>query len=297
MTITTLAWLTAASLCASNDTSPDLAVKVLSFNVRYGTANDGPHAWPHRRELVCSVIRKSQADFCGVQEALRFQLDAIREALPEFAEHGVGRDDGATRGEYSSILYRRDRWRLLAGETLWLSDTPHQAGSKSWGNRLPRIVTWGRFADRRSGQVICVFNVHLDHESEASRTKSASFLAELVARESQGAPVVLTGDFNAGEKSATIERLTQPRAGEVTLVDTFRLKHPAAKQVGTFHGFRGGSAGDKIDYVFATSNARVISAEILPDRQGPLFPSDHYPVAAELVFADVALPVDGKHMP
>lgn len=295
--MTTLAWLTAASLCASNDMPPDLAVKVLSFNVRYGTANDGQHAWPHRRELVCSVIRKSQADFCGVQEALRFQLDVIREALPEYAEHGVGRDDGATRGEYSSILYRRDRWRLLAGETLWLSDTPREAGSKSWGNRLPRIVTWGRFADRRTGQVVCVFNVHLDHESEVSRTKSAGFLAELVARESQGAPVVLTGDFNAGENSAAIQRLKQPRAGEVTLVDTFRVSHPEAMQVGTFHGFRGGSAGEKIDYVFATGNARVISAEILHDREGPLFPSDHYPVSADLMFPDAAPPAAGKSVP
>lgn len=272
--------------CMGGDEPEDCHVNVLSFNIRYGTANDREDAWPKRREQVFEVIRKSKADFCGLQEALRFQLDEIRAAVEGYEELGVGRDDGKKRGEYSAILYRRDRWRLQHGETLWLSESPATPGSTSWGNQLPRVVTWGRFVERTTGRVVCVFNTHFDHQSAASRLRSAEFLAALLAREAGGVPLVLTGDFNAGELSPPILRLKQTgQASEVPLRDTFRVLHPDAQQVGTFHGFRGGTAGEKIDYVFCNASARVKSAEILRQHRDGRYPSDHYPISAELEFS------------
>ena len=34
-------------------------ITVMTFNIRYGTANDGAHAWPNRREHVIATIRDS----------------------------------------------------------------------------------------------------------------------------------------------------------------------------------------------------------------------------------------------
>ena len=31
-------------------------VKVMSYNIRYGTANDGDHVWPNRREAAAAMI-------------------------------------------------------------------------------------------------------------------------------------------------------------------------------------------------------------------------------------------------
>ena len=106
--------------------------------------------WANRRELVPAVIRDRRPDVVGLQEALDFQIRELLAALPRFASIGVGRVDGATRGEYSAILYRTDRFEPDESGTFWFSDTPDVPGSTSWGNDIVRICTWVRLADRRS---------------------------------------------------------------------------------------------------------------------------------------------------
>lgn len=253
-------------------------VRVLSFNIRYGTANDGENSWPHRAEFVCDLVRTSEADFIGLQEALRFQIDAIRKAAPGYAEHGVGRDDGKTRGEYSAILYRSERWKLDDGGTFWLSDTPETVASKTWGNSIPRIVTWGRFVDRQTGRGLYVFNTHFDHQSQPSREKSSGLIVERIRKRKHAEPVIVTGDFNAGEANPAIKTITA--AG---LVDTFRVLHPDAATVGTFNGFAGRDDGEKIDYVFVDGGLQVKQAEIVRTERDGRYPSDHFPVSAELL--------------
>lgn len=260
-------------------------VKFLSFNIRYGTANDGPNAWPLRREMVFQVIRDQGADFIGLQEALRFQIDQIRQALPEYEEHGVGRDDGRTAGEYSSILYRKDRWTLLEGKTQWLSDTPDLPGSRTWGNLIPRIVTWGRFRSVSSDVTIHVINSHFDHISQPAREKSSDFIAMMIDELPQNASVVVLGDFNAGEDNPAIASLKSSEPdGPPRLADTFRVLHPDANVVGTFNGFQGTEDGAKIDYILTRPSVHVLKAEIIKTQSDGRFPSDHFPVNAELRF-------------
>lgn len=281
------ALLLAAStvLFAGNEESPSgLCVNVMTFNIRYGTANDGDNAWPHRQKMVCNLIRNEAPDFCGLQEALRYQIDAIRDAVPEYAEFGCGRDDGQAKGEYSAILYRKDRWQLDRGETLWLSDTPTQPGSATWGNSIPRIVTWGRFVEKGTDHAIFVFNTHFDHRSQPSREKSSGFITALISREAADAPIILMGDLNAGEQNPAIKQIKEPREeGAITLVDSFRVVEPDAEQVGTFNGFDGRTDGEKIDYVFVNQSIKVKSAEIIRTHQDGRYPSDHFPVSAKLV--------------
>ncbi len=287
MYLSAIVFVAATTILAeqTTETPSPLQVKVLSFNIRYGTANDGNNAWPRRQEMVCDVIRQEAADFCGLQESLRFQIDTIRQNVPEYAEHGCGRTDGKTEGEYSAILYRKDRWQLDRGQTVWLSDTPAQPGSASWGNEIPRIVTWGRFVEKETGRAVCVFNTHFDHRSQPSREKSAEFVAALIAKEAAGSPVVLTGDFNAGEQNPAIQRLKQEEGeNALGLVDTFRAVHPDEKTVGTFNGFEGRTDGEKIDYIFTCRDAKVESAEILRTSRDSRHPSDHFPVSAVLAF-------------
>jgi endonuclease/exonuclease/phosphatase family metal-dependent hydrolase len=52
--------------------------------------------------------------------------------------------------------------------------------------------------------------------------------------------------------------------------------------VGTFHGFRGGEEGDKIDAVLRGPGWEVVEAEIVRDHRDGRYPSDHYPVTAVL---------------
>ena len=283
--VAAVAALLSADVTLGDGVSEGLKVDVMTFNIRYGTANDKENAWPHREQLVFEVLREARPDFCGLQEALRFQIDAIRKAVPGYAEYGNGRQDGRKQGEYSAILYRKDRWKLDRGNTVWLSDTPEVPGSATWGNTIPRIVTWGRFVEKPSGRAVYVFNTHFDHQSQPSRLKSAEMLSRLIAKEASDAPVIVTGDFNAAENNPAIVHLKRPaKDAEVRLVDTFRVLYPEAKEVGTFNAFKGHTGGAKIDYVLTNPWAKVMSAEIVRTHRESRYPSDHFPVCAQIVF-------------
>jgi endonuclease/exonuclease/phosphatase family metal-dependent hydrolase len=267
-------------------------LRVMSFNIRYGSDDDGENSWSKRRTLVFEVIRRHRLDVIGLQEALAWQLDEIGQALPQYAAVGVGRDDGKRAGEFAAILYLADRFEVAEQGTFWLSDTPEVPGSKSWGNALPRICTWALLVDRKTCWGVYVYNLHLDHQSQPSRQRSAELLAERISGRSQFDPVVVVGDFNVGRGDSVMRYLTGqlPRvqadgatgAASPNLVDTFRLLHPGADRVATYHGFKGTTSGDRVDYVLAEPRARVQEAAILRDNDQGRYPSDHYPVFAAL---------------
>lgn len=258
---------------------------VMSFNIRYGTANDGENHWKQRREFLFDVMREADADLVGLQEALDGQIHELLDELPQYGVVGVGRDDGKTRGEYAAILYRRDRFRVSDAGTFWLSDTPEIVASKSWGNSITRICTWARFVDR-DGRAFWHYNVHLDHQSQPSRERSAVLLAERIAARRNGdEPAIVTGDFNAGETNPALTRLTAPHGGAPALyLDSFRVRHPDEKETGTFTGFKfGQTTGDKIDYVLVPPGTDVQSAAIIRTSRDGRYPSDHFPVIAKIL--------------
>ena len=196
---------------------------VMSFNIRYGTARDGDNAWEYRRDAVIELIDTSRVDVLGVQEALHFQLEEIANAIPRYRRIGVGRDDGAEAGEYSAILIDSSRLEVLEEGTFWFSDTPDVAGSTSWGNDIPRICTWARLQDIDSGRSFSVYNVHWDHRSQPSRERAAELLIERIGRNGAPAdPVIVTGDFNAGEGNLAFRYLLESDGALAIVGATFR---------------------------------------------------------------------------
>jgi endonuclease/exonuclease/phosphatase family metal-dependent hydrolase len=256
-------------------------VTVMSFNIRYGTAKDGENEWARRKDMLFDLVREQDADIIGLQEALAFQIDEITSAVPSYATVGVGRDDGLARGEFAAILFRKNRFRVAEAGTFWFSDTPTVPGSKSWGNNITRICTWARLVDR-DGRAFYAFNVHLDHQSQPSRERSTQLLRERIdARASATDPVVITGDFNVGEKNPALTTLRGP------FVDTFRVLHANEETVGTFTGFKfGNTDGEKIDYILVQPNTEVMQADIVRFAKEERYPSDHFPVVARVRFVD-----------
>jgi endonuclease/exonuclease/phosphatase family metal-dependent hydrolase len=258
-------------------------LQVMSFNIRYGTAKDGDNHWSARREMLFDVIRERDADLIGLQEALAFQIDEIQAAVPGYAVVGVGRDDGGKAGEWSAILFKVGRFRVADAGTFWFSDTPEVPASKSWGNNITRICTWARFIDR-DGRGFYHFNLHLDHESQPARERSTALLRQRIdARAFQADPVVVTGDFNVGERNPALTALVSKGTTASPFVDTYRVLHPDDTVVGTFTGFKmGNTAGEKIDYVLVQPRTEVTSAEIIRASRNDRYPSDHFPVAATI---------------
>ena len=252
-------------------------LRVMSFNIRYGTAPDGEDAWPNRREFVFDVVRGANSDVIGFQEAMRFQLDELATALPRYSSVGVGREaDGG--GEYSAIFYDRTRFDVKQADTFWLSDSADQPGSKTWGNSLPRICSWAQLFDRTSGLSILVFNTHWDHQSQPSREHSGQLIRDRIENLNQDdIPVVLLGDFNVGQGNQAWASLL-----EAGLRDSFRDLYADVQGVGTFHAFQGETAGDKIDAVLVSHHWQVEAASIIRANKAGRYPSDHFPVTASL---------------
>ncbi len=258
----------------ARDRTPQPLV-VMSFNVRYGTANDGLDAWPLRCEALVQRILDAAPDILGVQEALDFQIAYLEKRLSGHQRVGQGRD-GGSMGEHASLFLSRERFELLEHGDFWLSETPEQVASVGWDAALTRMCTWARVRARSGDGELTVWNTHFDHRGELARERSAQLIASRVS-ERAGAHLVI-GDLNATEHSAALVALRN--AG---LTDTFRALHLQVPAPGTFHSFRGGLDGERIDYILCSAHFAALRAEVLsaPSPSGR-WPSDHHPIVAQL---------------
>ena len=279
-----------------------LELRLMSFNVRYETPEDqGTRSWHRRIHPSVRVIQEEKPDILGIQEALHGQAADLWASLPEYALSGVGRDDAKRKGEYSAILYRRDRFRPHPSDfgTFWLSDKPESPGSMTWGNQIPRIVTWQHLTDRATGRSLTVYNTHWDHRHQGSREKAAVLLARRIdQRADPSSLVLLLGDFNAVEDNPAIAYLTGKSvtlAGtsmrwEQPLRDVHSTLMPAnSANRGTIHGWRGSGHGRwKIDHILASEPHEILAAAVRHHDEPPV--SDHFPVTARLRFPSLTPP-------
>lgn len=251
--------------------------KVMTFNIRYGAADDGDNSWDKRKNILIETIRSVNPDIIGLQEALKFQIDQILTELPGYTYVGVGRDDGKTRGEYSAILIAAERFIVDTSSTFWFSETPNIPGSKTWGNEIPRICTQAKIFDKFSGKDLMIFNLHLDHLSQPSRLKSAEQLSKILMNYMTKIPIIVTGDFNCGEDNEAIRTIKS-----TGMIETYRFLHQKNQDEGTFHGFTGDRSGDKIDYIFVSNDFDVVASDIIYSTWNGKYPSDHFPVTARI---------------
>lgn len=257
------------------------AVIVLAtFNVRV-PCDGAPNDWASRRPRVREVIAAGKFDIFGVQEAVAEQVSSIIEDTG-FAKIGGGRDDFAEKGEHCCIFYRRERFELLDGGTFGLSETPDVPGVRSWGAACPRIATWGRFRDRKTGREFCFYNTHLDHRSEEARRKGVELVVAHAGKNCRGVPLVLTGDFNALPGSDAY-RCAASLLNDAKSVSESGHRGPDF----TFQKY--GALPEKrlenpqpIDYIFVSRGVRVLSHVTMDAMPGGGYASDHFPVVAEL---------------
>jgi endonuclease/exonuclease/phosphatase family metal-dependent hydrolase len=272
-----------AVLMSSFASAEDL--RIMSFNIRYGTASDGENHWDQRKEFLVETIQKFAPDLLGTQETLGFQRDYLAENLTGYEAIGVGRDHGDERGEMTAVLFRKERFEKLAVGHFWLSETPEVPGSKSWDTSLTRMVTWLKLKDRKATPPadLFFFNTHFDHRGEVARQESARLIRRQIATVAGATPTILTGDFNACEGSPPYQALFAEE-GSVKLLDTFRTHYPQKQaEEGTFSGFKSSEThGARIDWIACTGPWKVIEAAIDRTAKDGRTPSDHCPVTAVL---------------
>ena len=247
-------------------------IAVLSYNIRYNASGDGLDLWGLRNGELIQQIKDLDPMSFGVQEATLTQMKDLEAGLPDYSYVGVGRDDGATRGEFSAIFYKKSELHVLQEDTFWLSETPEKV-SVGWDAALPRICTYAKFELISSKKRFWHFNTHFDHMGEKARAESAKLIvSKIEALLDGGDAVILSGDFNAKPHEESI------------LVLNYSFEDPSDRvnlqgPVGTFSGFQLDPPLDRrIDYIF-TKNVEIKTYRHLDTkRANGRWISDHLPV-------------------
>ena len=65
----------------AEEKTADDNLKVMSYNIRLGSANDGTNSWHMRYAATAEMIEDQKPDVFGVQEALDYQINFIQENL------------------------------------------------------------------------------------------------------------------------------------------------------------------------------------------------------------------------
>ncbi len=159
--------------------SQDLSV--MTYNIRLDHAGDGVNRWDMRKANMVAQLGFYEPDIVGIQEGLHHQVKYLDSALADYAYVGVGRDDGAEKGEFSAIYYQAEQFNLLQSGTFWLSTTPEKP-SVGWDAALPRVCTYGLFEKKSDGQKFWVFNTHFDHIGEEARVNSMKLILDQMER-------------------------------------------------------------------------------------------------------------------
>ncbi|PRD50805.1 endonuclease/exonuclease/phosphatase family protein [Sphingobacterium gobiense] len=254
-----------------------VAMNVGSYNIRLLTnADQGDLAWANRKQWARKIVDDYDFDVLGTQEGYLSQIrDLVEEKDYDYV--AVGRDDGKNQGETCAILFKKEKFTLLANGTFWLSTTPNEP-SYGWDANIRRICTWVRLKEKEADEEFFVFNVHYDHQGTVARGESSRLMLNKIREiAGNGARVFMTGDLNAEPNAEPITVLL----GDNILWDSRILTQtPPTGPEGTSYGYNLNTLPtSRIDYVFVTRSISVLSYVTIDDdfTTGNIA-SDHLPV-------------------
>lgn len=308
-------FLAALLVAAAISANAQSYFNVASFNVRYDSKNDKAQGdgWEVRSKELFDMVNFERWEIFGAQECLHNQVEDMVKGLDNYDYIGVGRNDGATKGEYAPIFYRKDRMKCLDKGWFWISETPDVVASKGWDANQCRICTWGKFEDKSTKWTFWMFNVHLDHRGIVARREGMKLVLSKIEEMCGDDPYILTGDFNVDQNNEIFEIMTA--SGK--LVDTYKAaKHRMAAN-GTVNRFKiDFGTESRIDHIFVSPEFKTHEygilthnwwspIEVTPEMQAQIDAgvedvvcykarviSDHYPVVARVELPRLRAPQD-----
>jgi endonuclease/exonuclease/phosphatase family metal-dependent hydrolase len=257
-----------------NTISPSIpSVSVMSLNLRFGHADDGPNNWIHRQNSIQSLISVFTNDFYAFQEANNLQIKYLSDILPSHKH--IGQRKPAPKHWQNNVIFYHKNWICIYYTHFYLSSTPN-IPSKFHKSLWPRQCTFGIF--KNGDQNLIVVNTHFDFEADV-QVKSAQLIRKRLRRHAGKGPIILMGDFNATSDSASYLEFTSKADGRPKFFDAF--KKPS---IGTNHGFNEIDIGDAVDWILYSGNLMVNNAQIITNKFSGRYPSDHYPLIANFGF-------------
>ena len=280
----TLLWNTDASQLPEEETV-SYTVPVMSFNIRQsGDKNadgtytlDGENGWHNRGAAVISYLNNSGMDILCLQEVKKCQSEDILAGLSSKYQ-GVyyARRSDNTNPEGLMVIFDKTKYDLVSHEMFWLSETPGKQ-SLGWGANYYRICVQVVLRHKQSGELLNVFNLHLDHQVEAARVNGLALVMEKVT--AAAGHSIVAGDFNTEATSGCYEIIGN------AMTDC----QSVAQNVGiTYQGWGKEDDGftTPIDFIFTDkANTTVKSYKVCKDMWtdatgASRYYSDHYAISS-----------------
>ena len=250
-------------------------LKVMSYNIRLGSAQDGTNSWALRYTATGKMLEDQKPDVFGVQEALEYQVRYIEE-MCGYESVGVGRENGKKEGEHMSIFWNKKTVSMLKWGTFWLSDTPEKP-SKGWDAECFRTATWALMKDKKTGKKFYFVNTHLDHKGTEAQKNGLKLIVDRIAEiNPDGLPMILTGDFNIEPKNPALKDLDARMQSARNIAEK-------TDDHATYNGW--GKSSTMIDYIYVSGFSSCPEYQTVTKRyEDRKFISDHYPIFARLIF-------------
>lgn len=250
----------------------------MSCNIRFTNPNDGENNWPHRKEFVRELILENRADIIGTQEGREPQLRELEELLQQHTLIDQHREWIEER-MYPCLFIKKELFEIITSGDIWLSETPYQAGSRSFDSAFPRLCTYAHLRDKKNNKELLVVNCHLDHVKEETRVGQIQVLIQEVEKLNIKAPLLLMGDFNSSPISTVREILISKKK---TLKDPWLIfGHPEETSFHKFDGLDPDGSKTRIDWILSESPVEFHSIELIKENRNGRYPSDHFFVAAK----------------
>lgn len=248
-------------------------ILVMTLNLRFGLADDGPHSWPFRKKALSELLQIHPVDFYAFQEANDFQIEFLSGQLPEYSFIGK-RMSAPSFWQNNVVFYNHKRWKLINRDHFFLSPTP-DIPSRFRQSRWPRQCTFGLFSS--AGRTLVCINTHLDFKTEI-QAAGAQIILKRLDNFAPRSTAILMGDFNCIIGSPAYEVLTNSTAS-FPFQNVFEKNQP-----GTHHDFTGISKGKAIDWILYRGAVKPLGAKVITDRFAGSLVSDHFPVKAEFAW-------------
>lgn len=247
-------------------------IKVMTFNLKVS-------GFEQRLPYIRELLNKHPFDILCVQELSERHLEKFRQLIPGYEMAGMGRGS-FFNNEMCAIFYSSKRFNIRESETLWLSNRPEKKGSKFFLSYFPRICTYVKLMDIYNNEIVNVYNTHLDLVFDFVKTKQIRKLKEQIKKHSIVHNLILDninilcGDFNCYLDSEPLKLLLKSRIQLRPVIekDTIHSRHE----------MKGITNGKAIDHIFISNRLEVINEEFITEKINNRWPSDHFPLYAEL---------------
>ena len=270
----------------------DKKLRVMTYNMLYNVkeAEDKlplKHRWDYRRPRLLEYLSFANADIIGSQELQEDQVEEIMNFLgSSYGYYGKKTRENEGRSDINAIFFKKNRVELIESKTIPYNDDHYE-----------NAFVYCYFRDKLQDKKFVVINTKLTWGDVERRLAEATQLNQFSNLLSSEEPIIILGDFNTfpftqHERNMFFDgdHIEQVLAGknlkDARIKSAFGHFGPICSITNskeTLEPFTGPQlSGFILDHIFINDHIEVFTHGIDTAKVEGEFPSDHFPVIADL---------------